>query len=79
MDPRLTNACPINYTSLRISAFRSLQDTGFFNCPGLRGNTNFLRIGKSVLPIAGGFMFCGAPWSTNTLDSKNAWTVATWL
>ncbi len=66
MDPGLAKDCFINYTSPRIHAFRTSQDTGFFDCPGLHGNINFLRIMKPVLHIAGGSVFCGVPWSTKT-------------
>ncbi len=64
MDPGLTKDCLKNYTSLRISAFRTSWDTGFFDCLGLRGKTNFLRIRKPVFHITGGSIFCSVLWST---------------
>ncbi len=49
------------------NTFGTSQDTGFFDCPGLRGSKHFLRIRKPVLHFAGGSMSCGVPWNTKTL------------
>ena len=61
LGPGLTQDCLMNYTSLRIDVFRTSQDTGFFDCQGLRGNILFPRIRRPVLHATGGSMFCGAP------------------